>query len=198
MFVRETNGRPVSDDTRNAMEDSRCVLAPCDNIAEIASPVVIGIAVALSGLFDVFGFDRAPYLADEGLFDAWQVGHNQFRGEVPIMLLVVLVFRALFCMIEIKLRSLKHNKETSTVDAPSSTPEAAGGARKKRRSSMSVLYDRIAHSHNAPVHMKYASGVWFAWMAIIFMLFAAGLGKGLAPLSSSPTPSPTPFPAMGL
>jgi hypothetical protein len=142
LFVRETIGRPVSDDTRNAMEDSRCVLAPCDNIAEIASPVVIGIAVALSGLFDVFGFDRAPYLADKGLFDAWQVGHNQFRGEVPIMLLVVLVFRVLFCMIEIKLRSLKHSKETSTVDAPSSTPEAAGGAReKRRRSSMSVLYD---------------------------------------------------------
>jgi hypothetical protein len=122
------------------------------------------------------------------------MGQHRFREEVPIMLLVVLVFRVLFCMIEIKLRSFKHSKETSTVDAPSSTPaHSAGGARKKRRTSTAVLYERIAHSHNAPVHMKYASGVWFAWMAIIFVLFAAAIGKGLPPLSSSPTPSPTPF-----
>ena len=128
----------------------------------------------------------------------WGFGVLGFWGEVPILLLVVLVFRVLFCMIEIKLRSFKHSKDTSTVDAPSSTPEAAGGARKKRRSSMFVLYDRIAHSHNAPVHMKYASGVWFSWMAIIFVLVAVGLGNELAQqLSSPPTPSPTPFPTMG-
>ena len=112
LFIRQTVGRPVSDDARDAMEEKRMVLAPCDNIAEIASPVVIAIAVAFSGLFDSFGLDRAAFLAETGLFDGWQMGQNRSRGEVPIMLLVVLAFRLLFCWIEITLRSFKHRKET--------------------------------------------------------------------------------------
>ena len=58
LFIRQTVGRPVSDDARGAMEQKRMILAPCDNIAEIASPVVIAIAVAFSGLFDSLGPDR--------------------------------------------------------------------------------------------------------------------------------------------
>ena len=200
LFIRQTVGRPVPDDARDAMEQKRMVLAPCDNIAEVASPVVIVIAVAFSGLFDLFGLDRAAYLAETGLFDGrWQLGHNRSRGEVPIMLLVVLAFRLLFCWIEITLRSFKHRKETTPVDpSTSATDETTAGARKKRRSSMSVLYDRIAHSQNAPMYMKYAAGIWFALGAIIFVVFAASLGHmpRVRP-SSLPTPSPTPSPAIG-
>ena len=202
LFIRQTVGRPVSDDARDAMDEKRMILAPCDNIAEIASPVVIGIAVAFSGLFDSFGLDRTTFLAETGLFDGWQMGqNNRSRGEVPIILLVVLAFRLIFCWIEITLRSFKHRKKKLVVNSfASAIAETTAGAIKKRRSSMSVLYDRIAHSQNAPVHMKYAAGIWFASGAIIFVLIAANLGRRRALVllssSSSPTPAPTLLPAM--
>jgi hypothetical protein len=178
LFVLQTAGRPVSDDDRDAMEEERVVLAPCDNIAEIASPVSIAIAVAFSALFDSFGLDRAALLAETGLFGGWQMAQSRSRGEVLVMLLVVLAFRLLFCWIEITLRLFKHRKETTPVDPSSSaTDEITAGARKKRRSSMAVLYDRIVHSQNAPIHMKYTAGTWFASVAIIFVVIAANLGR---------------------
>lgn len=174
-FVRQIIGRPISDSARQEMEVKRSVLAPCDNIAEIASPVIIVIVLAFSGLFDVCGLDRAPYLADSGIVDAWQMGQERVRGEVPIMLLLVLAVRVVFCCIEMKLRKLKRRKKTTTADAYVST---TAGPR-QRRSSMSVLYNRIIHSRNAPVHMKYASGVWFAWIAVIIVVLAASFGRRL-------------------
>ena len=178
LFIRQTAGCPVSDNARVAMEENRMVLEPCDNIAEIASPVVIAIAVAFAGLFDSCGLDRAAFLAGTGLFDGWQMGQTRSRVEVPIMLLVVLAFRLLFCWIEITLRSFKHRKESAPVDPSSlATDETTADARKKRRTSMSVLYDRIAHSQNAPIHMKYAAGIWFASVAIIFVVIAAAFGR---------------------
>ena len=153
---------------------------------------------AFSGLFDLFGLDREALLEGAGPEEAVQMAQNRSRGEVPIMLLAVLVFRLLFCWIEITLRSFKHREETNPVDPSSSAAdETTAGARKKRRTSTTVLYDRIAHSQNAPIHMKYAAGIWFASGAIMFVANAAWLGRTRAlALLSSPTPSPTPVPAM--
>jgi hypothetical protein len=65
--VRARLGREVGEEELKLTEERRAAVAPCDNIGEIASPVVIMITIALESLFDALPIERAPYFADTGI-----------------------------------------------------------------------------------------------------------------------------------
>jgi hypothetical protein len=116
-LLRQCIGRPISQTTRDAMEEKRQVIAPCDNIAEIACPVILYLVIVIEDVFDVLpGVHRAPYSSSDGILGAW-MGDRQrkLRGETRITLLCVFVIRIIFCLIEYKLRELRH-KYNSTKD----------------------------------------------------------------------------------
>ena len=154
--------RPVDEETRKVMEERRQVIAPCDNIGEIVSPVVIMIAIGLESLFGSLPFERAPYLAKNGVLGGWR--NQRFRGEAPIMLSAVLMIRIVFCWIEIKVRAHERSNGSNR-------------RAQKKRSSMVVLYTRIAHSDGAAVHMKYLAIALFALQPMIFLEYAAEMGR---------------------
>ena len=181
-------GRPVSDETLKLIEEKRATLAPCDNTGEIVSPIVILATLALEGLFDMLPIERAPYFADanEGILGAWR--KRRFRGEAPIMMIIVLAVRLLFCWIElmIRARQCRHNDTANNNDMTAElnnaedvaiSDERAVGT-KSRRSSMPVLYNRIVRSQEAPVEVKYVAGVAFALQAGQFVACAAMIRKG--------------------
>ena len=155
-FVRMSAlaGRPCSTSILKRMEERREVLSPCDNFGEIVSPVVILLALAAESLFFACGFDAAPYLEDTGILAAWKSrsgSRDDFRGETPLMLVVVLIIRVGFCLLELHLRpwvakrfpvvvghdTVPDRKSGGNEEPPSPSPV------KKRRSSAVVLYDRI-------------------------------------------------------
>ena len=47
--VRALLCRPVDEEARKLLEEKRQIIAPCDNIGEIASPIIILVALALEG-----------------------------------------------------------------------------------------------------------------------------------------------------
>lgn len=185
--VRALVRRPVDEEVVQLMEEKRQTIAPCDNIGEIASPIVILVAMMLEGLFDMLPIERAPHLADanEGILGAWR--SRQFRGEGPIMMIIVLAVRLIFCWIELRVERMQRrndgtdNSTTSAevgIEDVRSDEERAVGATKSRRSSMmAVLYNRIVRSEEAPVEMKYMAGATFALQAVIFVYNAASIGK---------------------
>ena len=159
--------RPVSEEETDEMNEQREVIAPCDNLGETLSPLVVLAALMLEGVFDRLPIGRAPYLAasDEGILGGWR--HRRFRGEAPIIMIVVLAVRVAFCYIEVALRARqRHRTETGAV--------AARG----RRPSMAVLYDRVVRSRDAPVHMRCAAGGLLAMKSLLFVYLAAQQGKG--------------------
>ena len=118
-------------------------------------------------MFDLLPTGRAPYLAasDDGILGGWR--HRRFRGEAPIMMIVVLAVRVAFCYIEVAVRARQRRcAATGAV--------AARG----RRPSMAVLYDRVVRSRDAPVHMRCAAGGLLAMKSLLFVYLAAQQGKG--------------------
>ena len=71
--VRSRVGRPLDESARKRTEEKRAIIAPCDNVGEIMSPVVLIVAIGLEALYSSFGFERAPYLADSGILEAWRM-----------------------------------------------------------------------------------------------------------------------------
>ena len=107
-------------------EERRATLAPCDNIGEIASPVVILVAIGLEGLIDALPIERAPYLADanDGILGAWRA--QRFRGEAPIMMAVALAVRVISCWVELTIRArMRHG---SNDDAGNNLGSSDGNA----------------------------------------------------------------------
>ena len=98
--VRALLRRPVGEEALKLMRERRSTLAPSDNIGEIVSPVVIMVVIGLESAFDWLSFEQAPYFSDSGVLGGWR--HPQFRGEAPIMLLIVFMIRVTFCWIEIR------------------------------------------------------------------------------------------------
>ena len=96
--LRERLDRPVDKVALANMEEKRSIVAPCDNIAEIISPLVLLIAIGFETLYGMM-FGRAPYFSETGILQAWWMGHSndRYRGETPVMLLVVLLMRIMFC-----------------------------------------------------------------------------------------------------
>ena len=154
---------PVKEDELKLMDEERATLAPCDNIGEIVSPVVIMIAIGLESAFDWLPFERAPYFADRGVMGGWM--NEGFHGEASITLVIIFFIRIIFCWIEIKVRARQHGHDSG----------AAAGAR-SRRSSMAVLYNRVVRSEDAPVHMQCLAGVLFALQPCYFVLWTAVFG----------------------
>ena len=99
--------------------------------------------------------------------------HNQTRrGQTPIVLAVVLVVRLVICWVEIQIRSYQRRNRTALADGARQrdVAERAGGMdggnesnlrhanstttaisrANTRCSSMTVLYNRIAHSRDSP------------------------------------------------
>ena len=153
----------VSEDTIKEMNERREVIAPCDNLGEILSPLVILAALTLEGMFGLLPIGRAPYLAasDEGILCGWR--HRRFQGEAPIkMIIVVLAVRVAFCYIEVAVRA--HQQRRAATGAV-----AARG----RRPSTAVLYDRVVRSRDAPVHMQCAAGGLLALQPLLFVCYAA-------------------------
>lgn len=191
LAVRSRLGRPVGEKECKRMAEKRSTIAPCDNIAEIVSPVVIITAIGLESFFDALPIERAPYFAGSGLLGGWR--NQRFYGEAPIMLTIVFVVRIAFCWIEIKVRAHRRNDTTGNGNSAiaeagrrtfrnhhdeasrSSEPDAAPAA--KRRASMAVLYHRIVRSDDSPVHMQYLAAALFASQPIIFVSLAAQFGK---------------------
>ena len=171
--------RPVDEESLKLMEERRSTIAPCDNIGEVVSPIVIMIAIGLESLFDSLPIERAPYFADKGVLGGWR--NQRFRGEAPTMLVIVFLVRVAFCWIEMKVRDRQRPNETANADfqTPQGDSGTTAGGAKKRRSSMAVLYHRIVRSDDTPVHMQYMAGALFALQPIIFVDFAAGIGKGM-------------------
>ena len=60
MVVCASLRRPVSEEKIKEMNERREVIAPCDNLGEILSPVVILAALTLEGVFDRLPIGRAP------------------------------------------------------------------------------------------------------------------------------------------
>ena len=70
--VRALLRRPVGEETLKLMEEKRATIAPCDDIGEITSPVVIIIAIELESAFDWLPLERAPYFSNNGIMGGWR------------------------------------------------------------------------------------------------------------------------------
>ena len=112
---------------------------------------------------------------------------RRFRGEAPIMMMVVLLVRIAFCWIEVAIRAhQRHHGASNTANdrdaidnSTRSITEASTVGAKSRRSSMTVLYTRIVHSDDAPLQMQYVAVGFFALQPIIFVFYAANTGRGI-------------------
>jgi hypothetical protein len=185
--VRALLRRPVDEKELKLIEERRSTLAPCDNIGEIVSPVVIMIVIGLESVFDWLSFERAPYFLDTGITGGWR--NQRFPGEAPVMLTIVFFVRVAFCWIEVKVRDRQRPNETSgATDADLGTPpndehanddgeNSRSNGPKARRSSMAVLYHRIACCDDSPIHMQLLAGACFALQPVLFVLYAAQFGK---------------------
>lgn len=191
MFVRQLLRQPVLVRAREQMDERREALAPCDNVGEIAAPIVLLVTIGFEAAFGALRLERAQYLANGGILGGWTKQRNR---EAPIMMAIVLCFRALFCWIEITVRAYQKRitrancNDTMAMFAPRkpagsslrlSIVTLAGDAVKKRRSSMMVLFNRIVHSQDAPEHMKYMVGALLALQPILFVIYSAAFGKVL-------------------
>ena len=177
-FVRMQIGRPLAESARKLIDEKRQILAPCDNIGEIVSPLVLLVIICLESLFDVLpGVERAPFLAETGILGGWRMGEGlgRTRGEVPTMLSIVLVVRILFCWIELKVRQYQRRDHDSfaggTADGSSSQPRPTAVTRSRRSSS--VLYSRIAESREIPAHMRYLAVGLFCYQPVMLVFYAA-------------------------
>jgi hypothetical protein len=188
--------RPVSNEERKLMNEKRSTLAPCDNIAEITSPLVITMAIGMEAVFDGLPTGRAPYFAHIGTMGGWR--SQRFHGEALIMMTIVFLVRVVFCYIEFAVRANQRRRDetrTSATDADISQPspnneeEAIGdntptndegtraASKSRRRSSMAVLYHRIVRSNDAPVQMHYLTCALFVLQPIIFVPYATMIGN---------------------
>ena len=178
--VCEKLGRPVGEAALKRNKERRAVIAPCDNIGEIASAAIIFVALGLESLFDRLPIERAPYLADasEGMLGAWR--KRRFRGEAPLMMIFVLAVRLIFCWIEVTIRAHMRRREYDTdnnntaIVGRDDVPRSGANA---RRSSMKVLYNRIVRSQEAPVELQYMAGGLFALQGGLFVVNAAAIGR---------------------
>ena len=179
--VRERLRRPVDEETLKLAEERRSSIAPCDNIGEITSPIVVMIAIGLESVFDSLAFERAPYFLYSGILGGWR--NQQFRGEAPLMMTVVLVIRIAFCWVEVKVRAQHDNGTTTPRTAPEAERRESGDGRsaaKTRHSSMAVLYHRVVHSGDDNLaHMQYLAAALFALQPIIFVMYVAYFGKDM-------------------
>jgi hypothetical protein len=165
VFVRDQFGRSIGEEQLSLMEERRSVLAPCDNLGEILSPVLIVAALALESAFDVLPIEKAPYFQRIGILGAWR--YKRFRGETPIMMAIAFLMRVAFCWIEVTVRARQRRTDTDI-------PGTGGGVRARtRRSSMRALYDRVIYSRDAPVQVQYAAIGLFAFQPIYFVTNAA-------------------------
>ena len=189
--VRARLNRPVGEEVRKQMNETRATIAPCDNIGEMASPLVIIMAVGLEAVFDGLPIGRAPYFAKNGIMGGWRSA--RFRGEAVVMMAAVFVIRVAFCYIEFNIRenmrrrdhgadieisqiALPPNNEAEPSDNDHSSIRTNAAA-KSRRSSMAVLYHRIIRSGEAPVQMQFLAFAMFAMQPIIFVPYVALIGK---------------------
>ena len=169
VFVREQLGRSIGEEQLSLMAEKRSVLAPCDNLGEIISPVIVVVALALESAFDLLPIEKSPFFRHTGILGGWR--HKRFRGETPIMMAIVFLIRVAFCWIEVTVRARQRHTDT---DIP---VDATGVGVRRRRSSMRVLYDRIIHSREAPVQVQCAALVLFAFQPILFVTNAASIGN---------------------
>jgi len=197
-FLRSRIGRAVDESGRKKMEEKRAILAPSENVGEIVAPVVLVIVLRLEALFDAMpGMERAPYLADTGILGGWyrmEGRQNQSRrGQTSMMLAVVLVVRLVICWFELQIRNHQRHNRTALAEGvrerdggewegdmnagTDSHLRRANSRARSRRTSMTVLYNRIVHSRDAPVHMKYLAFGLFCSGPILLVFAAANTGK---------------------
>ena len=186
--VRGWVGRPIEESVRKAMEERRAIIAPCDNIGEILSPVVLMVTIGLEILFDVIpGTQRAPYLSRSGILGAWRRVGEETWGGMLRLLTIVLAVRIFFCWIEIKVRQYQsRNRHLDDHHAPSEGVAQHGGgdssahpntSSRSRRSSMQVLFNRIVHSTEAPMRIRYLAVSLFCLQAVLLVCNAANIGR---------------------
>ena len=176
--VRALLRRPVGEEDRKLMEERRSTIAPCDNMGEIVSPIVIMMVLGLEAAFEWLPFERAPYLARNGILGGWR--NQMFRGEATIMLAIVLLVRIVFCYIEVRVRAYQSRNDSAAASGENRSAETGAIAHRARQPSMAVLYQRIVlHSDDAPVHMQHAAAAVFTLQPIFFVLYAAIFGKYL-------------------
>jgi hypothetical protein len=146
--------RPVKEEDRTLMEEQRATLAPCDNIAEIASPLVIIMVIGLEAVFDGLPtiFRRAPYFAQTGIMGGWR--NQRFRGEALIMMAVAFVVRVMFCWLEVSVRNYQRRRDNGSIGATDIDPHGTGGDNRSRaltrQPSLAELYQRGAASLRRP------------------------------------------------
>ena len=119
---------PVKEEEIKLWQEQRSVLAPCDNIAELTSPLVIILAIGLEAVFDVLPVERAPHLARTGIMGGWR--NQRFRGEAPIMMTIAFVVRVMFCWLEINVRAYQRRRDNASISATNielQLPHGSGG-----------------------------------------------------------------------
>ena len=170
VFVREKLGRSIGEEQLSLMEERRSVLAPCENVGEIISPVIVVAALALESAFDVLPIEKAHYFRRTGILGGWR--HKRFSGETPILMAIVFVIRVAFCWIEVTVRARQRRTGTNI---PANATDV--GVR-RRRSSMRVLYDRVIHARgDVTIQMQCAAVGLFAIQSVYFVSNAACFGR---------------------
>ena len=114
-FIRSQVGRPLEESARKVMEERREILAPCNNIGEVVSPLVLLVVIGFETLLGALpGIAQAPFLADTGILDEWRMGDglDRSQGETPSML-ANRVCRATFVLLD------------PAEDSPLSAPRSA-------------------------------------------------------------------------
>ena len=158
-------------------------MEPARLAGEVVSPLVLLVVIGLETKFyDLPGIERAPFLANSGILGGWAL--DGFQGETPMLLSIVLVVRISFCWVELKIRHHlyrdhphPHNGPTGVAADGSNQPRLLNGATRSRRSSMSVLYSRIAESLKTPSHMRHLAVGLFCWQPVVLVFAAATMGK---------------------
>ena len=172
VFLSTRLGRSVSQYTRDMIEERRSTIAPCDNLGEMASPVVIFMVMMCEWVFDgIPGLNRAPYVDKEGIWGVLGGRRHQLRrDESVVMLFIVLMVRLVFCYCEMSIRNRQRRKK-ATRDCFDDDHVLAID---RERSSMVVLYNRIFHDTS---HMQCFAFAAFALQPVFFIVSAARLGK---------------------
>ena len=204
LFVsgRKTFGLDTSHKSIGLMEERRSVIAPCDNMGELVSPVSIMLVIAFESLFSATGIRPAPFLARTHIMDAWRArGSNTMvtRSETSLVLLFVLLIRFIFCWVEVALRnnnyfrgaitggsisqSISHIEDRTSIRV---TVRGAPPRLQSRRSSAMVLYDRIMRASDASEdeegrvqHMKRMALGLLLMQPLALIFHSATLGQSM-------------------
>ena len=167
--------RPVDEETLKLIEERRATIAPCDNLGEIVSPVVIMIAIGFESLFDSLPIGRAKYFANNGVMEGWR--NERFRGEAQLMLVIVFVVRITFCWIEVKVRARQRGNETdaSTTTGTDLRLSSSSGEAVDSHSELPSSADEgvvtvelsIASHRTTPESTDGALATWWLWGSIV-------------------------------